>query len=266
MFDDNSNTIGDIGSRNKVETIKRLLMVASIIVYLGFLVYSGVHNYSLMKKGIDPSYLIWAVVGVVAIEISAGALPAAIHFWTHDSMQRTIAFAFYGLDIALIVCNIILDNSIQADTVRPAWMETYLFFAVPITPVFAALGWSFIWLLDPSQKILAVQERVRADAAVALEMKVLQAAKQVDVNQVVGRAAANLVEQQVKSQLAGFLSVQQAQPGIRQLQAPLSGAVNAPIASRHPEMMTNNVEASSLPKESELPDPKGNHRGTGKGA
>ena len=123
---------------------KSLAFMSGVLVYVGMLLYSGVHNYSLMTRGVAPDMLVWAVLGVVALEISAAALPIALHFWTHAPMHRIAAFAFYAVDLGLIFLNVILDFALTSGEAMPEWMGMYLFYGVPATPVLAGLGWSIL--------------------------------------------------------------------------------------------------------------------------
>lgn len=84
----------------------RLLAIAlSLLVYLAGLAYAGVRSYTLFAATIDPALLPLAVLGIVALEISAVALPLAIHFWAQPGAQRMAALGFYFADLLLIASN-----------------------------------------------------------------------------------------------------------------------------------------------------------------
>jgi hypothetical protein len=66
-----SDNIGDIMSEGRSRALKALAIFAGILVYLGMIIYSGIHNYSLMTAGVTEDLLVWAIVGVIALEITA---------------------------------------------------------------------------------------------------------------------------------------------------------------------------------------------------
>ena len=79
----NSKSIGDRMREGNHQALKSVAIFAGILVYLGMVVYSAVHNWRLLTAGVAPDMVIWAALGVVALEISAVFLPVALHFWTH---------------------------------------------------------------------------------------------------------------------------------------------------------------------------------------
>lgn len=198
---DNFESVGGMMQEGKNKALKSLAIGAGVLVYVGMLAYSAVHNYSLLTRGIAPDMVIWAALGVVALELSAAALPIALHWWTHSPLQRFGAFAFYGVDIALILLNVVLDFAITAGETMPAWMNLYQFFAVPVTPVLAGLGWSLLFLLDPSQRERAMTETLRAATREALGNRIAQAAKSADISESVNAAAGVLARQIVADTL-----------------------------------------------------------------
>lgn len=168
---------------------KSLTLFCGMAVYIGMLLYSGVHNYSLMTRGVSEDMLIWAILGVVALEISAAALPIALHYWTHAPMHRIAAYAFYAVDLGLIFLNVVLDFALTAGGAMPEWMAIYLFYGVPSTPVIAGLGWSVLFLLDPASRELAIIENLRAATRESLAVRIAEQAKATDVTDLVDRAA-----------------------------------------------------------------------------
>lgn len=196
-----NNSVGAMMQDGKNKALRTLAVTAGIMVYVGMLAYSAVHNYSLLTRGISQDMIIWAALGVIALELSAAALPIALHWWTHAPMQRFAAYGFYALDIVLILGNVILDFAITAGETMPAWLEMYRFFAVPVTPVMAGLGWSLLFLLDPSQRERAMAETLRASTREALAARIAQAAKAADISASVDQAANALARQIVSDTL-----------------------------------------------------------------
>ena len=186
---DNFESIGDVMTDGKNQALKTLAILAGAFVYLGMILYSAVHNWRLLTTGIEPDMVIWAGLGVVALEISAIALPVALHWWCHAPLQRFLAFGFYALDLGLIFLNVILDYAINTGGALPAWLQIYLFFVVPATPVIAGLGWSLLFLLDPSQQERGMIESLRAATRQSLANKVAEAARSADLSDQVEKAA-----------------------------------------------------------------------------
>lgn len=201
-----SENIGDIMSEGRNRALKALAIFAGILVYLGMIIYSGIHNYSLMTAGVPPDLLIWAVVGVIALEITAVALPIALHWWTHSALQRIATFGFYFLDLALIFLNVVLDFAINAGSTPPAWMQYYLFYGVPATPVIAGLGWSILFLLDPSQRERGMVEGLRASTREALATRIALAARSADIDEMVEHAAQHMAFDIVQATLGAPVS------------------------------------------------------------
>ncbi len=184
--------VGDVMSEARLRAFKAIAIGAGILVYAGMLVYSGVHNYTLMSRGVPADLLIWAIVGVVSLEVTAAAMPLALHFWCHAPLQRYAAFAFYAIDLAIIFINVILDFAINAGSDLPAWSAMWLFFVVPATPVIAGFGWTMLFLLDPSSRQREVFAQLQASTIDSLSARIVVAARQADVNAIVEEAAQNM--------------------------------------------------------------------------
>jgi len=193
-----NSTIGDVMSEGRNRALKSLAIFAGILVYLGMIAYSFVHNWSLMTSGIQEDMIIWAALGVICLEVSAMFLPVALHWWTHAPLQRFAALAFYGLDLALIFANVVLDYALvsQANVLAlPEWLMMYRFYGVPATPVFCGLGWSLLFMLDPSQRERATKETLAASVKEVLSARIAQAAKGADIEAAVSEAAESLARE-----------------------------------------------------------------------
>jgi len=202
MTDANDKSIGAQMQNGRANALKNLTQTAGLIVYLGMICYSAVHNWRLLSAGIAPNMLIWAAVGVVGLELTALALPLALHFWTFAPMQRLAALAFYGLDLALIFANVVLDYALISNgAALPGWLQVYKFYALPASPVIAGLGWSLLFMLDPSQRERAMAETLRAATRESLAGRISEAAKSADISQAVDTAAGQLARDIVSQTL-----------------------------------------------------------------
>ncbi len=203
---ENAGTHSSMEQVEPERAVKSLAIGAGVLVYLGMLAYSGVHNYSVMTRGIEGDMVIWALLGVVALEVSAMALPLALHFWCYDTMHRIAAFSFYAVDIVLIVGNVILDNAINAGEALPQWIQIYQFYGAPIVPIIAGLGWSVLFMLDPSQKERATSETLKAATREALSARIAEQAKSADISEAVNKAAGVLARSIVNETLGVSVS------------------------------------------------------------
>lgn len=183
-----SENVGNILSNAHQSAIRKTIIAVGMIVYIAMIAYSFTHNYNLMVKGVPTEMLIWAVVGVSALELTALALPAALHWWTHSPLQRLAAFGFYALDLALIFFNVVLSFALTSGAFVPEWMNLYLTFIMPASPIIAGAGWSALFLLDPSQREKSMIETLRASTRDALANQIAEAAKSQDVNELVEAA------------------------------------------------------------------------------
>jgi hypothetical protein len=200
------DNIGDVMTEGRDKALRSLAIFAGILVYLGMVVYSAVHNWHLMTSGIQPDMVIWAALGVVALEISAIFLPIALHWWTHSHLQRITAFAFYGLDLGLIFVNVVLDYAVNTGEVIPSWLSVYKFFVLPASPIFCGLGWSLLFLLDPAQRERAMIENLRASTQEVLANRIASQAKSADLADQVDQAAATMAADIVRVTLGASLS------------------------------------------------------------
>ena len=98
-------------------------------------------------------------------------------------MHRIAAFAFYGVDLLLIFMNVILDYTMTSGEALQQWMNMYLTYGVPATPIVSGLGWSLLFLLDPSQKERAQFEKLRSATRQTLMNKIMEEANKTDVSE-----------------------------------------------------------------------------------
>jgi hypothetical protein len=174
---------------NNRYAFKYLAITLSLVVYLAGLLYGAVRSYTLFASTVDSDLLPLAVIGIVALELSALALPLAVHFWTAPGSQRLAALGFYVLDLALIVGNSILDAAHHSGVILPTFLLAYSTYAVPALPVLCMIGWALIWALDPYSRERDMAETVKAATHEALMSQIQKAAESVDISRAVEDAA-----------------------------------------------------------------------------
>lgn len=184
-----TTTVSTAMKENSRRAVRGFAIFLSVVVYLAGLIYAGVRSYSLFAQTVDASLLPLAVLGIVALEISALALPLAVHYWTAPGAQRLAALGFYVVDLALIVANAVLDAAHQSGTALPTFMAAYGVYAVPALPVVCMVGWALLWTLDPSSREHDMVASVKAATREALMTQIQKAAESVDISRMVERAA-----------------------------------------------------------------------------
>lgn len=200
-----SYTIGDELEQGHSKAIKTIVAFGGQIVYITAIIYAEVHGYSLLKIGIDPQLLMWAIIGMFALGITALLLPFGLKHWFTDKIQRFVGFGFYGLDAGLLFFNAIADYARNTDGSMPGWLGTYMLYIVPATPIIVGLGWSILTLIDPEVKERIMVETLRTTTKAALATKIAQAAKSKNVDDRVAIAAEELVDR-IVSQTLGLPS------------------------------------------------------------
>ena len=184
-----TQSVGDIMQEASQRAIRNLVIFAGILVYLAGVFYAEVHGFSILSKGVNPDFLIWAYVGMIALGISAIALPLALHTWSFEAMHRIATFGFYVLDIALLGINSFVDFGVNTGETLPQWAHIYATYIMPATPVIAAVGWCILFLLDPSARAMILRHTLHASLREALGQQIIEAAKRGEVTNVVSAAA-----------------------------------------------------------------------------
>ena len=168
---------------------RAIAVFVGIAVYAGMLLYAGVHNYSLFVRGLREDLVIFALLGLFTLELSAIGLPLAIHFWTAPGVHRIAALVFYFVDLLLLAGNAVLDFRLNAGLELTEPMRLYLDFVAPATPLGVGLMWSVLFILDPANRLRDMEIELAAAARSALAARIAEAAKAADVNAIVEEAA-----------------------------------------------------------------------------
>lgn len=246
------DSVGNFMQKGKDQAIKTLVSFFGVLVYVAGIFYAEVHGYALLSRGVDPDMILWATVGIVALGITALFLPLGLHYSFHAPIQRFAAFSFYALDLGLLIFNAIADYTTKTSGVLPTWMEFYMFYVMPSTPIIAACGWSALALLDPGQRERGMVETLKASTREALAVRIAEAAKAVDVSAEVDQAAQEMARNIIGSTLgASTSSTRQSLPAPITVAAQhTNGKVKHPrplfFHSPRRRMNTLNAEVSTL--------------------
>jgi hypothetical protein len=182
-------TVGDLMGESRRRAFRALAIFVGVAVYAGMLVYAGVHNYSLFVRGLREDLVVFALLGLFTLELSAAGLPLAIHFWTAPGVHRIAALAFYFVDLLLLAGNAVLDFRLNANLALTEPMRLYLDFVAPATPLLVGLMWSVLFILDPANRLRDLEMELAAAARSALATRIAEAARAADVNVIVEEAA-----------------------------------------------------------------------------
>jgi len=175
---------------NSRRALRGLAVGLGLIAYAGGLLYAGVRSFDLFARTLPAELLPLAVIGILALELTAIGLPLAIHYWTAPGSQRMAAMGFYVVDLALIAANAILDSAHNAGDVLPGFMAAYGTYAVPALPIFVMVTWATLWALDPASREADMADTVRAATFDAMLSQIVEEAKSVDIADDVRAAAA----------------------------------------------------------------------------
>jgi hypothetical protein len=151
----------------------------------------------LFVRGLREDLVIFALLGLFTLELSAIGLPLAIHFWTSPGVHRIAALAFYFVDLALLAGNAVLDFRLNAGLALTEPLRIYLDFIAPATPLVVGLMWSVLFILDPNNRIRDLEMELAASARTALATRIAEAAKAADVNAIVEEAAREMARELV---------------------------------------------------------------------
>jgi len=241
-----NQTVGDMFADAKQKTIKGFVILLGIIVYTGAVIYAEVHNINLMTKGVPEELLFWAMLGIISLGITALTLPLWIHYWTHETTHRAVAFVFYAVDMSIMFFNTFIDYSVNTSAAMPAFWEMYFTYVLPNTPIIVGLGWSILFLMDPSHREMHQVEEFKAATRRTLFNRITEAAKSSDIDAIVTATAQNLANDIVGSTL-GTHRGKAALP-ITLNGKPTPPQLPGPEASKKFHLVTEGANAGKPPK------------------
>jgi hypothetical protein len=184
-----TTSVSSAMQQNSRRALKTVAFALTVVVYLAGLAYAAVRSYSLFSATIAPELLPLAVLGIIALEVTALALPLTIQYWAAPGAQKMAAKCFYYADLTLIIGNAILDAAHHSGALLPGFLQAYGVFAVPGLPVFCMAGVSLLWTLDPSSREADMIETVKSATHEALLAQIAKATESVDISEQVAEAA-----------------------------------------------------------------------------
>lgn len=230
-----TTSIGTQMQESQTRALKAIAYALGIFVYLGGIAYAEARAYSLFVRTIDPELLPVAIIGIVALGLTAIAAPIAHHFGTSPGVQRIFLDTFYAFDIFAMGANAVLDAALHSDgdlTSLLAFWQTYV---LPSLPLVCLLGWAVFFMLDPSHRKRDTILAARQATEEVLTNRVIEQMKAADLTDVVDAAARAAAE--IVGQTVGNVS-STSQPARRELAEP------SPI----PSASNRAIRATSNPK------------------
>jgi hypothetical protein len=173
---------------NQTRAFKAIAYVLGIIVYLGGTAYAEARAYSLFARTIDPELLPIAIIGIVALGLTAIAAPIAHHFGTAPGVQRLFLDVFYAFDIFAMAANAVLDAAQHTGSITSV-LELWNTYVLPALPLFCLCGWAIFFMLDPGHRRRDMIAAARAATEEVLTSRVVDQMKSADIADIVDSAA-----------------------------------------------------------------------------
>lgn len=131
--------------------IRSAAMVCSILLLVAGVIYCEVMFLSMVEKAFPVGLLrVFATIGAVVGGASVLLLLLSKSYWFTEGVQLIFAYIFTGLEVILLVLNVILAFELNSGHVD-SWLQVWQTFS-PATPVIAIVGWTIIWALDAGSK------------------------------------------------------------------------------------------------------------------
>ncbi len=127
-----------------------------ILIVLAVAAFAEVAFLGIISKMFPSNFLfqLACIVGGVATGTSAVVLIFAKLRWIRAGHQEFVSWAFLGIEIVIMVMNLILSFQLaeKGVTSLDQWIQVYYNF-VPATPIFALVGWILLFMTDRSKEI-----------------------------------------------------------------------------------------------------------------
>ena len=184
-----SSSIGNQMQESQGRALKAIAYALGLIVYLGGIAYAEARAYSLFVKTIDPELLPVALIGIVALGLTALAAPLAHHFGTAPGVQRLFLDVFYAFDIFAMAANAVLDAALHNTAGLTDLLTFWKFYVLPALPLVCLVGWTVFFMLDPSHRKRDLLLAARSATEEVLTNRVVEQMKATDLTEVVDAAA-----------------------------------------------------------------------------
>src|SRR3990172_2483067 len=227
-------TIGTQMQESQTKAFKAIAYTLGILVYLGGVAYAEARAFALFSRTIDPELLPIAIVGLVALGLTAIAAPIPHHFGTAPGVQRLFLDAFYAFDIFAMATNAVLDAAQHTGNVSVVleFWNTYVF---PALPLLCLGGWAVFFMLDPGHRKRDLIAAARAATEEVLTSRIVEQMKAADIADVVDEAARSAAKE-IVAQTVGVPAIKSgaSQDTSSSTQMPTMDAAAPTVSPRRP--------------------------------
>ena len=225
-----SSSIGVQMQEGQSRAFKAIAYALGLIVYLGGIAYAEARAFSLFSRTIDAELLPVALIGIVALGLTALAAPLAHHFGTAPGVQRIVLDVFYAFDILAMAANAVLDAALHNSANLTELLLLWKAYVLPALPLVCLAGWTAFFMLDPAHRKRDLFLAARAATEEVLTNRVMEQMKAADLSEVVD-AAARAAAAEIVGQTVGPVPVNVSPPRL-----PAARPVDEPPASALPTM------------------------------
>lgn len=153
-------TIGEIISRKKLGGFKAVVIFFAGLLFVGGLIYTGLHNLNLFTRAVPESQKVFAFVPVILLEGSIILALLGSFVWFHIGTQKTIGTIFGWVLFLVVAANTVIDSMFNAGEAIPDWMSVYSTLVMWATPVFVIAVWKAIIDADPAKHHIDMQRQI----------------------------------------------------------------------------------------------------------
>lgn len=198
-----TTSIGTQMQENQHKAFKLIAYALGLLIYFGGIVYAEARAFSLFTKTIDAELLPIALVGIIALGLTAIAAPLAHHFGTAPGVQRIFLDCFYAFDILAMIANAILDSALHETGTMTNLLSLWKMYILPALPLLCLIGWAIFFALDPSHRKHDMVMAARAATEEVLTTRVIEQMKATDLTDIVDAAAREAAREIVGQAVGG---------------------------------------------------------------
>lgn len=122
-----------------------------MLAYAGLLLYMAVRNYSLLTRTMQGEFLVFALLSLFMLVLSAVGMPLAI-YQCSPGLHRLAAIALYVAGLAILTLNAILDFSLNAGASLTDRIRLWLSYSIAATLLLCGAMWAAVLFLDPAYR------------------------------------------------------------------------------------------------------------------
>lgn len=190
---------------SQTRALKAVAYTLGIVVYLGGVAYAEARAFSLFSRTIDAELLPIAIIGIVALGLTAIAAPIAHHWGTAPGLQRLALDVFYVFDLAAMGANAVLDAALHSGSDLTTLLAFWNVYVLPALPLMCLAGWTLFFMLDPAHRKRDMILAARTATEEVLTSRVIEQMKNADLTDLVD-GAARAAAQEIVGQTVGNAS------------------------------------------------------------